>query len=81
MFEMPVLAYFLSRMGIITRKGLKQVRHYAVVVVLVIPAFITPTSDPFTMLVVAFPLYVLYEVSILVARDKAKVNEEEEELE
>ena len=81
MFEMPVLAYFLSRMGIITRKGLKQVRNYAVVVVLVISAFITPTTDPFTMLVVAFPLYVLYEVSILVARDKAKVNEDEEELE
>jgi sec-independent protein translocase protein TatC len=52
-----------------------------VVVVLVISAFITPTTDPFTMLVVAFPLYVLYEVSILVARDKAKVNEDEEELE
>ena len=70
MFEMPVLAYFLSRMGIVTRQMLQSVRRYAFVAILVLAAIITPTTDPFTMLVVAMPLYLLYEVSILVCRKK-----------
>lgn len=76
MFEMPVLAYFLSRMGIVTREGLKKVRNYAFVAILVIAAFITPTTDPFTMLVVALPLYLLYEVSILVCKNKINAENE-----
>ena len=70
MFEMPVLAYFLSRMGIVSRQMLQSVRRYAFVAILVLAAIITPTTDPFTMLVVAMPLYLLYEVSILVCRKK-----------
>ncbi len=70
MFEMPVLAYFLSRMGIVSRQMLQSVRRYAFVVILILAAIITPTTDPFTMLVVAMPLYLLYEVSILVCRKK-----------
>lgn len=70
MFEMPILAYFLSRLGIISRKMLKTVRSYALIVILLISAVITPTTDPFTMLVVALPLYLLYEISILVCKDK-----------
>jgi len=70
MFEMPVLAYFLSRLGILSRQTLKAVRNYAIVVILILSAFITPTTDPFTMLVVALPLYLLYEVSILVSKPK-----------
>ncbi len=70
MFEMPILAYFLSRLGIITRKTMRKVRSYALIVILIISAIITPTTDPFTMLVVALPLYLLYEVSILVCKDK-----------
>jgi sec-independent protein translocase protein TatC len=69
-FEMPVLAYFLSRLGIITRETLKAGRNIAIVVILIISAVITPTTDPFTMLAVALPLYMLYEVSILVCRPK-----------
>ena len=70
MFEMPILAYFLSRLGIITRKTMRKVRSYALIVILIISAIITPTTDPFTMLVVTLPLYLLYEVSILVCKDK-----------
>lgn len=70
MFEMPVLAYFLSRLGIISRQTLRAVRSYALVVILILAAVITPTTDPFTMLVVAFPLYLLYEVSIWVCKPK-----------
>ncbi len=78
MFEMPVLAYFLSKLGIITRETLKAGRNIAIVVILVLAAVITPTTDPFTMLAVAFPLYLLYEVSILVCKPKAKEEVEEE---
>ena len=67
---MLVLAYFLSRMGIVTRQMLQSVRRYAFVAILVLAAIITPTTDPFTMLVVAMPLYLLYEVSILVCRKR-----------
>jgi sec-independent protein translocase protein TatC len=68
MFEMPVLAYFLSKLGLINRKMLVNVRNYAIIVILILAAVITPTTDPFTMLVVAFPLYLLYEVSIMVVK-------------
>lgn len=75
-FEVPILAYFLSRLGIITRETLRSVRNYAVVVILILAAFITPTSDPITLIVVSLPLYILYEVSILVCKSR-KVEEEE----
>jgi sec-independent protein translocase protein TatC len=78
MFEMPILAYFLSRLGILTRQTMKRIRSYALIVILILAAVITPTTDPFTMLVVALPLYLLYEVSILVCKDKpVEVDEEE----
>ncbi len=70
MFELPVLAFFLSKMGIITKQTLRGGRQYAVVIILLISAIITPTTDPFTMFVVAFPIYLLYEVSILVCRNE-----------
>ncbi len=77
-FEMPVLAYFLSKLGIITRETLKAGRNIAIVAILIVAAVITPTTDPFTMLAVAFPLYLLYEASILVCKPR-KIDAEEEE--
>lgn len=75
MFEMPVLAYLLSKTGLIHKQMLKSARSYALIILLILSAFITPTTDPFTMTVVALPLYLLYEVSILVCKTK-----QEEEL-
>lgn len=68
MFELPILIYFLSRMGWINKQMLKNIRKYALLIILIIAAFITPTTDPFTMLLVALPLYLLYETGILVCR-------------
>ena len=79
MFEMPVLAFLLSKLGIIHRETLRKIRNYAVVFILILAAVITPTTDPFTMLVVAFPLYLLYEVSILVCKPKAPEEPDEDE--
>ncbi len=67
-FEMPVLAKVLSRMGIITRSFLRKYRRHAIVAVAILAAVITPSTDAFTMLMVAVPLYFLYEFSILVCK-------------
>ena len=69
-FEIPIIAYFLSKLGLITAPMLKQ---YALVGILVIAAIITPTSDVFTLLLVSIPLYFLYELSIqVVGRSRKK---------
>ena len=72
MFEMPVLAYLLSKIGLVHKQMLKKVRTYAFVILLILSALITPTTDPFTMMVVALPLYLLYELSILVCKKKVE---------
>lgn len=67
-FELPAVAVALSRLGFINRKMLVKVRKYAVVAALILSAVITPSGDAFTMLVVAAPLYLLYEFSILLTK-------------
>ena len=68
MFEMPIVAYFFARIGVLKSAFLRRVRKVAVVLVLVAAAFITPSTDVFTMCLVALPLWLLYEFSIVVAR-------------
>lgn len=63
-FEFPLVVILLSRLGLVNRAMLRKGRKYAVVVILVISALITP-SDPFSMLVLAVPMYLLYELSII----------------
>ena len=78
-FEMPVLAYVLSRLGLLSRKFLKKYRRHAVVVLLFAAAIITPSADAFTMFMVAIPLYMLYEFSILVCvKEKPEEDEKSE---
>lgn len=67
-FEMPILAWILSKLGIINRGLLQKYRSYAIIVLLVIAALITPSGDPFTLMVVFLPLFLLYELSILVVK-------------
>ncbi len=66
-FEMPVLTYFLTRMGIVTPEFMRQKRRYSIVIIFVLAAIITP-PDPFTQLMLAMPLIILYEVSIWVSK-------------
>jgi len=68
LFQMPVLVYFLSRIGLITRSFLKNYRKHAIVIILIISAIITPTADPFTMLIMGLPLILLYQASIYICR-------------
>ena len=71
-FEMPLLAWLLSLFGIIRKSFLREHKRHAVVILLVSAAIITPSGDPFTLMLVFIPLYLLYEMSILVVRDKKR---------
>ncbi|MBQ9170505.1 MAG: twin-arginine translocase subunit TatC [Bacteroidaceae bacterium] len=75
-FEMPLLAWLLSLFGILRKSFLREYKKHAVVVLLIAAAVITPSGDPFTLMLVFIPLYVLYELSILVVKDKPQKEEE-----
>ena len=75
-FEMPLLAWLLSLFGILRKSFLREHKRHAIVILLISAAIITPSGDPFTLMLVFIPLYLLYEMSILVVRDK-KRNEED----
>lgn len=74
-FELPIIVYFLSKVGLVTPEGMKKYRRHSIIGVLVLAAMITP-PDVVTQFLIGIPLYVLYEVSILVS---ARVNRENEE--
>jgi sec-independent protein translocase protein TatC len=67
-FELPIIIYFLARFGIITGAFMGKYRKHAVIIILIIAAVITPTTDIFTQMLVAVPLWILYEASIIVAK-------------
>ena len=68
MFEMPVVGYLLARIGILRANMMTRHRRWAIVGGLILAAVITPTADPFNFALVAGPLVVLYELTILVVR-------------
>ena len=67
-FEMPVMAWLFGRMGLLSAGFMRRYRRHAVVIILIVAAVITPTSDVFTLLLVSCPIYLLYETSIAVVR-------------
>lgn len=62
-FELPVVAWLLGRLGVLRRNMFNDYRRHAIVAILVVAAVITPSGDPFTLMVVFAPLYLLWEVS------------------
>ena len=66
-FEMPIVIYFLTKIGIMSPAFMRKYRRHAIVIILIIAAIITPTSDATTLLLVAIPLWILYEISIFVS--------------
>lgn len=67
MFELPVLSWLLARMGFVSAGFMRRYRRHAVVAILVVAAVITPTADVFTLSVVSLPIYLLYELGIVIA--------------
>lgn len=80
-FELPLVTWLLSLVGLVTKTTLRKFRRHAIVVIFILAAIITPTGDPFTLTVVAIPLCLLYELSILLIKDKAKEEEITDETE
>lgn len=69
-FELPLVTWLLSLLGLVNKEFLRKYRRHAVIIIVLLAAIITPTGDPFTLTVVAIPLYLLYELSILMIRNK-----------
>ena len=72
MFELPLILFFLGLAGIVTVDMLKKQRRLAIVLIVVMAALITPSQDPYTLLVLSVPLYLLYELTIVVLRIVAR---------
>ena len=79
-FELPILAYVLAKIGLITSGFLKKYRKYAFIIILIVAAIITPSPDWTSQVIVAVPLLLLYEISIFIAArvDKDKEKKEKE---
>ena len=67
-FELPIVLFFLAKIGVLDYKRLGRWRKYAFLILCIFAAIITPTPDPVNMMIVALPLYLLYEAGILLAR-------------
>lgn len=79
-FELPIFIYIMASIGILTGTFMKKTRRYAIVILLILGAVISPSPDFFTTMIATLPLFVLYEVGIVVAsiveRRRAKASEE-----
>ena len=67
-FELPMISFFLTKLGILTPGFMKKYRKHAIVIIMVLAAFLTPGTDPVSQMVLAVPLVILYEISILVSK-------------
>ena len=76
LFQMPLLVYFLSKIGLITPDFMKQYRKHAFVVILILSAILTP-PDIITQFLIGVPVYGMYELSILVAITTSRKREKE----
>lgn len=81
LFQLPVVVYFLTQIGILTPKFMRNYRKHAIVVILIIGAFVTPSPDAISLMVVSVPLYILYEGSIFVSAYVLRKKRKEEEAE
>jgi sec-independent protein translocase protein TatC len=73
-FELPMISYFLSKLGFLTPAFMRHYRRHAIVVILIIAAVVTPTPDIITQSLLAAPMFLLYEVSIFVSKFAQKKN-------
>lgn len=67
-FQLPVIIYVLAFLGVVTTAQLKKYRRFALVAVVIIAALITPTGDPINLLLLAVPMYLLFEVGVILSR-------------
>jgi sec-independent protein translocase protein TatC len=75
-FEFPVLIVVLTKIGVLTPKFMSKYRKHTIVLILLIAGLITPSPDAFTQMVVAVPLYALYEISVQLSKKVYRKREE-----
>lgn len=82
LFQLPVVIFFLTKVGIVTPEYLRKYRKHAIVVILIVGAIVTPTADPLSQSLISVPLYLLYEISIVISAGvmRKKRREEAEDL-
>jgi sec-independent protein translocase protein TatC len=78
LFQLPVVMFFLTKVGIVTPKFLRQYRKHAVVIILITGAIITPSPDPLSQSLISIPLYILYEISIWISAMELRRKEKRE---
>ncbi len=71
-FEMPIVAYFFAKIELLTSDFLKKYRKIAIVMIMILAALITPSTDAFSMLIVVIPLWILYESVVLSLKESRK---------
>jgi sec-independent protein translocase protein TatC len=81
LFQLPVVIYFLTKIGIVTPEFLRKYRKHSIIIILIVAAIVTP-PDPLSQMLITIPLYLLFEISILISSGvaKRKAKEEAEEL-
>ena len=75
-FELPVIGFFLGKIGLISARLLRKGRPYALVLILIVAAILTPTPDVFSQILLAGPMYILYEITIIIVRYTGRKKEE-----
>lgn len=73
-FELPIVCWLLAKLGVMSSQFMRNFRKHAIIVILIISAIITPTSDILTLTLVALPIWILYEISILIIGQSEKRN-------
>ena len=71
-FELPMISFFLTKLGILTPAFMKRYRKHAIVIIMFLAAILTPGTDPVSQIILAVPLVLLYEISILISKYSAK---------
>jgi sec-independent protein translocase protein TatC len=67
-FELPMISFFLTKIGILTPAFMRKYRRHAIVLIFIVAAFLTPSPDPVSQLILAAPLILLYEISIIISK-------------
>lgn len=81
LFQLPVVVFFLTQIGLLTPQFMRQYRKHAIVGILILGAVITPSPDPLSQMVISLPLYLLYESSIFISSYVVRKKKKEEEAE
>lgn len=81
LFQLPVVIFFLTKVGIVTPAFLRQYRKHAIIIILIVGAIVTPSDDPLSQALISLPLYLLYEISILISAGVVQRQQREEALE